>query len=150
MPLRPWFTHIWAHPIFHSSPRGRIGRVRGGNRSYTKGMKQLLPEEQWGLFSLEKGWRGWERRWLKYRSLWDQKQHGLKKLGVNYSPTFPVEKLRAGDEVSKIQIQTGHWRWFVWQWVGRHRSIFGKEYCGHKKSAADTREGWTGAGGGIC
>lgn len=81
----------------------------------------------------------------KSTDLWDPKQ-----LGVNYSPTLPAEELRVGDEESKVQIQTSNRRWFVWQWIGSHRSIVGKEYCGCKKSVVVPREGWTGTAVEIC
>lgn len=60
----------------------------------------------------------------KSTDLWDQKQHGVRELGSNYSSTLQAEELRVEDEDSNVQIQTSHRRWFVWQWVRKPQN-----YC---------------------
>lgn len=133
MPLRPWFTHMWAHPIFHSSPRGRTGRVRGGNRSYPKGMKQLLSEEQQGLLSLEKGWRGRENRWLKYRSLRSKatrSERAVVKLFTNYSSRGTEHRrwrqqdpdTNQSQEVVCLAVGRKPWKYF-WQRVLKSQKV---------------------------
>lgn len=136
------YPHL-SSPIFHSSQRGRIGRVREEKVWSSSCQRSKKASSAWrnGVEASREG--EWSTDDLEKKVMWCERAEENSKLLTNSSNRgTQVMKLR-DQELDSNQLQET-----VWQWVGSH-GCMGKSIA-DANIALGSRKGWTGAGGEIC